>query len=586
MTIPSVTCGSDEILSFSAGAQTVSLSASATNSPVSWRWEIIAVPVGSTALSETRLDFINGVSTLQNPQFRTDANIAGTYVIQCVATNADGSSRPFSDREDGQQNVIVLTSLEALYLSGSGQWNWGTYNNLNFTKLEQKIDTLSAGVAATTHGSLLLLSADDHTQYHNDTRGDVRYFPRTEFLASSAGAGDAGKVVKLDGSGLLDSSFIPSITPIVHTLGGASHSADTLANLNAKISDATLIDTTDARLSDDRNDADAIHLSVGSEISGLVEKTIIIGEDYFVIEDSEATNEKKYVIASGLYDYINSLGVTDPDAVHFSVSGEYSLSVPEKGTLDGTEQVLIEDQITGEKSYTVASGMMNLFKINELTIKEDAADSDLIFIEDSEDNNNRKAMTVSGLVSHWWKTDTFPFAYWTDLTFPAQAINPPGAASDPLRSSTTGLLEFSASVQNVITGVAQLPHGWKAGSGIRPHIHHRAAPGTDPAGGNPDVVWQLEYKWYNNNDPVPATYSSDPKTFTLSNFSGGLQIADIDSFSEIDGTGMRDSSILEWRLSRMGTDGSDTYADVDVLLEFDIRVLMNGFGSFEEYPGA
>jgi hypothetical protein len=48
----------------------------------------------------------------------------------------------------------------------------------------------------------------------------------------------------------------------VHALGGADHSSDTLANLNAKVSDATLIDTTDARLSDAR-DADAIITTSG-----------------------------------------------------------------------------------------------------------------------------------------------------------------------------------------------------------------------------------------------------------------------------------------------------------------------------------
>jgi len=41
-------------------------------------------------------------------------------------------------------------------------------------------------------------------------------------------------------------------TPAVHLLGSATHTADTLANLNAKISDATLIDTADSRLSDAR----------------------------------------------------------------------------------------------------------------------------------------------------------------------------------------------------------------------------------------------------------------------------------------------------------------------------------------------
>lgn len=43
-----------------------------------------------------------------------------------------------------------------------------------------------------------------------------------------------------------------TISDFAHGMGGASHSADTLANLNSKISDATLIDTGDSRLSDSR----------------------------------------------------------------------------------------------------------------------------------------------------------------------------------------------------------------------------------------------------------------------------------------------------------------------------------------------
>jgi hypothetical protein len=41
--------------------------------------------------------------------------------------------------------------------------------------------------------------------------------------------------------------------PSAHDLSGALHNVSTLANLNLKISDATLIDTTDSRLSDDRD---------------------------------------------------------------------------------------------------------------------------------------------------------------------------------------------------------------------------------------------------------------------------------------------------------------------------------------------
>lgn len=49
-----------------------------------------------------------------------------------------------------------------------------------------------------------------------------------------------------------DSRLSDARTPTAHNLGGAEHTADTLANLNSKVSDATLIDTGDARLSDAR----------------------------------------------------------------------------------------------------------------------------------------------------------------------------------------------------------------------------------------------------------------------------------------------------------------------------------------------
>lgn len=81
----------------------------------------------------------------------------------------------------------------------------------------------------------------------------------------------------------------------VHTLGGASHTADTLVNLNAKVSDATLIDTGDSRLSDNRNDAAAIHKAVAAEISALTEKTTPISGDHLIIEDSAASNVKRRV---------------------------------------------------------------------------------------------------------------------------------------------------------------------------------------------------------------------------------------------------------------------------------------------------
>ena len=49
-----------------------------------------------------------------------------------------------------------------------------------------------------------------------------------------------------------DSRLSDARAPTAHDLGGSAHNADTLANLNLKVSDATLIDTADSRLSDAR----------------------------------------------------------------------------------------------------------------------------------------------------------------------------------------------------------------------------------------------------------------------------------------------------------------------------------------------
>jgi len=69
-------------------------------------------------------------------------------------------------------------------------------------------ETIIQSDGISDHGYLSGLSDDDHTQYHNNTRGDARYFKQTEFIATSVGAGDAGKPVVLDAGGNIDATMI------------------------------------------------------------------------------------------------------------------------------------------------------------------------------------------------------------------------------------------------------------------------------------------------------------------------------------------------------------------------------------------
>lgn len=62
----------------------------------------------------------------------------------------------------------------------------------------------------------------------------------------------------------------------------------------------------DARLSDNRTDANAIHKNVAAEISTITAKALPVRNDLFIIEDSEASNAKKRAT-------LGSLLVAEPD---------------------------------------------------------------------------------------------------------------------------------------------------------------------------------------------------------------------------------------------------------------------------------
>jgi hypothetical protein len=105
-------------------------------------------------------------------------------------------------------------------------------------------------VAGADHGALAGLADDDHTQYHNDARGDARYFRETEHLSASAGAGDAGKPIVLDAGGRIDATMIDDADVAHDSTSGAAASAVhdgryyTEAEVDAAI--ANMVETTDA----------------------------------------------------------------------------------------------------------------------------------------------------------------------------------------------------------------------------------------------------------------------------------------------------------------------------------------------------
>jgi hypothetical protein len=167
---------------------------------------------------------------------------------------------------------------------------------------------------------------------------------------------------------------------------------------------------------------------------------------------------------------------------------------------------------------------------------------------------------------------------WDDLRFPAQAI---GTGSNaPTWNATYGGLEFHNNNDNDIGGVAQMPHAWRQGTNIRPHIHWQVSPGGSL--GTAAVVWEFCYTWRNNGEVQGAKTCH---TLTVTPTASSTLALMITSFPEIDGTGKNISSIIDFTVSRLAASSlGDTLSGAKAnLKEFDIHYLTDSFGSDKEF---
>ena len=193
----------------------------------------------------------------------------------------------------------------------------------------------------------------------------------------------------------------------------------------------------------------------------------------------------------------------------------------------------------------------------------------------------RYVITSGGWEEGFVGVDGEPYISWDDLRFPAQAINPIGAVSDPAvtTSETTypGTLEFSGSQDNMIAGVAQMPHSWAQETEIRPHIHWM----KDSASANA-VTWEFYYRIIGSAGSTPGAWVG-PVSGTLA--AGDHTVAGqplVTSFGSVDMVGQIESAMVAWRVYRRGS--SDAFSGIARLLEFDIHFQADKPGTHSYIP--
>jgi len=140
---------------------------------------------------------------------------------------------------------------------------------------------------------------------------------------------------------------------------------------------------------------------------------------------------------------------------------------------------------------------------------------------------------------------------------------------------------WDASVE-AMSFTVQLPHNWKEGTKIFPHLHW-----SPDGNGTGNIEWNFEYSWQNYTTPTPSVFppinpnvviSTGPFTANTHN----ITALTVDNVG-LDATGKKISSILVCRIWRNGSNANDTFNQDAGLLFLDFHYQLDTFGSREEY---
>jgi len=216
-------------------------------------------------------------------------------------TDARGDARYFTEAEHLNVSAGAADAGKPLKLDAAGHVDLSMIND-----------------ADVDHGLITGLGDDDHTQYHTDARGDARYFTETELdggqldnryfteaehLNVSAGAGDAGKPVKLDAAGQIDATMINDADVDHANLTGAHNLTtdidhDALLNFvaNEHVDHAAVILTAGVGISGG-GDISASR-SFAIDLNELPTDTVIAAGDFIAFQDISPAESNKITFAN------------------------------------------------------------------------------------------------------------------------------------------------------------------------------------------------------------------------------------------------------------------------------------------------
>lgn len=167
---------------------------------------------------------------------------------------------------------------------------------------------------------------------------------------------------------------------------------------------------------------------------------------------------------------------------------------------------------------------------------------------------------------------------WEDIRVPLERAKDRGAKVPTFEqfkdngAGSTGVYAYNFGDTDELFLSVQMPHSWKEGSLIYPHIH--LTPTSDATGKNTKLT--LEYVWANHDEETFGNTTIINRDVALSTAYKHV-LYDIPDGGIVT-TGQIVSSIMVCRIARNAADGDNFTGDV-FFLEFDIHYQIDGVGS-------
>lgn len=176
---------------------------------------------------------------------------------------------------------------------------------------------------------------------------------------------------------------------------------------------------------------------------------------------------------------------------------------------------------------------------------------------------------------------------YDDLQIPGFAVRTSGSSPPDFAANFAGdaslysyLFDGGNTMEEVFFDV-QMPHCWKEGSTIYPHVHFSPTSTNSSDAVSRTVRFVLEYTWSNVNATFGASVEYEMTKAFVPNTSLWAHL--IASGAGVAATGKTLSSIMKCRLYRDPANAGDTYPQDVALLSVDFHCEIDSLGSVTEY---